>query len=48
MIYIDYGNIVSLWHYMFEDLRFDVIVYSIHISNWSHTDMVINVWFGYV
>ena len=48
MVYIDYGSNVSLWHFMFGDLRFDVIVYSVHISDWSHDDIVISVWFGYV
>ena len=48
MVYIDYGKIVSLWHCMFGDLRFDVIVYSVHILDWYHDDMVISVSFGYV
>ena len=33
---------------MFGDLRFDVIVYLVHILDFSHDDMVINIWFGYV
>ena len=39
---------VTLWVYDIGDLRFDVIVYSVHILGSSHDDMVINVWFGYV
>ena len=39
---------VTLWVYDIGDLRFDVNVYSVHISDWSHNDMVINIWFGYV
>ena len=45
MIYFDY---VTLWVYGIGDLSFDVIVYLVHISDWSHDDMVISVWFGYV
>ena len=48
MVYITYGNIVSLSHSMFGELGFDVIVYLVHISNWSHDDIAISVWFGYV
>ena len=48
MVYIGYGSIVSLWHCMFGYLRFDVNVYSVHILDWSHDDMVISIWFGYV
>ena len=39
---------VTLWVYGIGDLRFDVIVYLVHILDWSHDDMVINIWFGYV
>ena len=48
MVYINYGRIVILWHCMYGDLRFDVIEYLIHILDWSHDDMIIIVWFGYV
>ena len=41
-------TMVTLWVYGIGDLSFDVIVYSVHISDWSHDDMVINVLFVYV
>ena len=39
---------VTLLVYGIRDLSFDVIVYLVHILDWSHDDMVINVWFEYI
>ena len=39
---------VTLWVYDIGDLSFDVVVYLVHISDWSNADMVISIWFGYV
>ena len=38
-------TMVTLWVYGIGDLRFDVIVYSVYISDWSHDDMVISIFF---